>query len=75
MARLIEEQIIAEDATTLTIRFTRQNGKYLDQVVNKVEGMTNEELLNRWHRRMTLAHLQRRILPNKWTTPENTPQQ
>ena len=70
MARLIEEQIIAEDDSTLTVRFTRRNGRYIDRVINKVEGMTNEQLLNRWHRRMTIQTLQRRILPNKWNRPE-----
>lgn len=70
MARLIEEQIVAEDATSLTIRFTRRNGRYIDRVVPKVDGMTNEQLLNRWHRRMTIEYLQNRILPTKWNAPE-----
>lgn len=70
MARLVEEQIISEDDTTVTIRFTRRNGKYLDKTVNKLDGLTNEDLLARWHRRMTLDVLQNRILPNKWTAPE-----
>lgn len=70
MARLIEEQIVAEDATSLTIRFTRRNGRYIDRVVPKVDGMTNEQLLNRWHRRMTIEYLQNRILPSKWNAPE-----
>lgn len=73
MARLIEEQIIAEDDSTLTIRFTRRNGRFIDRVVNKVEGMTNEQVLNRWHRRMTLDTLQRRILPRQWIKPEEVP--
>lgn len=70
MARVIEEQIVAEDATSLTIRFTRRNGRYIDRVVPKVDGMTNEQLLNRWHRRMTIEYLQNRILPTKWNAPE-----
>ena len=70
MARLIEEEILSEDSTTLTIRFKRQNGKYLDRQVRKIEGMTNEEVMNRWHRRMTIEYLQNRILPSKWNKPE-----
>lgn len=66
---MIEESIVSEDENTVTIRFTRRNGKYMDRVVPKVEGVTNEELLARWHRRVTLEHLQNRILPSKWSTP------
>lgn len=70
MARLIEESIINEDDTTVTIRFVRRNGKYLDKTVNKIEGKTNEDLLKRWHHIMTLDTLQNRSLPSAWKTPE-----
>lgn len=70
MARLLEESIISEDAETLTIRFTRRNGKYLDRTVPKIDGVSNEELLLRWHRRTTIDYLQNRILLNKWITPQ-----
>lgn len=57
---LITEEIIAEDDNTLTIRFTnRANTRFRERTVNKVEGMTNEDLLRRWHRRMTIEYLQR----------------
>lgn len=72
MARLIEEQIIAEDTNTVTIRFTRRNGKFIDKTVNKIDGMTNEQLLTRWHRRMTLEFLQRRIRLSQWQSSETS---
>lgn len=57
---LISEEIIAEDENTLTIRFTNRSGtRYRDRTVRKFEGVTNEDLLRRWHRRMTLEYLQR----------------
>jgi hypothetical protein len=55
---LIQEQIIAEDESTVTIKFLNRAGtRFKEKTVNKVEGMTNEDLLKRWHRRMTLEYL------------------
>jgi hypothetical protein len=70
MAKLIEEQILSETNNTVTIRFSRQNGSYIDREVQKVDGLTNEELLLRWHRRITLEYLQNRIVPSKWNKPD-----
>lgn len=75
MARLIEEEIIAEDAETLTIRFKRRSGRYLDRTIKKIEGITNEQLLTKYHRLVTLEYLQNRILPNKWIKPEEQTQE
>jgi len=60
MAFLVTEEIIAETETELTIRFTSR-GRIYERTVPKVEGKTNEELLKRWHRRITLDTLQNRI--------------
>lgn len=73
MARLVEETIISETDTELVVRFTRRNGRYIERTINKIEGLTNEELLKRWHHRITLEVLQNRILPHKWNIPD-TPQ-
>jgi len=56
---LITETIVSETDTELTIKFESNNGRSRTKTVNKVEGMTNEDLLNRWHRRMTIEFLQR----------------
>ena len=64
---LITEQILSETETELTIRFTRNSGKYQDKTVPKIEGKTNEQMLEIWHRRMTVHILKNRIRPNTWT--------
>jgi hypothetical protein len=56
---LITETIVSETDTQLVIKFESSNGRSLTKKVNKVEGMTNEDLLRRWHRRMTVEYLQR----------------
>ena len=56
---LITEQIVSETDATLTIKFSSQSGRSRTRTVNKAEGMTNEQLLQRWHRRMTIEYLQR----------------
>ena len=56
---LITEQIVSETDTTLTIKFTSQSGRSRTRTVNKSYGLTNEQLLNRWHRRMTIEYMQK----------------
>jgi hypothetical protein len=56
---LITEQILSETDTQLTIKFSNKTGRSLTKIINKVDGMTNEDMLRRWHRRMTLEYLQR----------------
>jgi hypothetical protein len=56
---LLTEEIINETETTLTIKFSRSNGASLTKEVKKVEGMSNEDIMSRWHRRMTIEYLQR----------------
>jgi len=69
MAFLVTEEIIAETETELTIRFTSR-GRIYEKTVSKVEGKTNEELLKRWHRRITFQTLQNRIRYKKPETVE-----
>ena len=55
---LIQEQIITEDDTTITVKFLNRSGTRSKQkVINKIEGMTTENLIKRWHRRMTIEYL------------------
>lgn len=57
---LIQEQIISEDESTITVKFLNKNGtRFKQKTINKVEGLTTEQLINRWHRRMTIEYLQR----------------
>jgi hypothetical protein len=56
---LISKEIISETETDLEIKFTSRGGRTKTKSVPKVEGMTNEDLIQRWHRRMTLEYLQR----------------
>lgn len=54
---ILTEQILNETETTLTIKFSRKNGSFLIKEVQKVEGMSVEDILSRWHRRMTIECL------------------
>jgi len=58
---LISEEIISETETQLEIKFTSKNGRSTTKTVNKIDGYTNDQLLQRWHRRMTLEYLQRPV--------------
>ena len=70
MAFLVTEEIIAETETELTIRFTSR-GRIHERVVKKIEGKTNEEMLKRWHRRMTIMTLQNRVRYKKPAVESN----
>lgn len=72
--KVITEQIIAETDADLTIKFTNARGSVTrskTKTVKKVDGLTNEQLLERWHRRMTIEFIQR-PLSFKRELPEQT---
>lgn len=60
MAFLVTEEIINETDTELTIRFTSR-GRIHERTVKKIEGLDNDQMLKKWHRRITLETLQNRI--------------
>ena len=60
--KVITEQIIAETDADLTIKFTNVRGSVTrskTKTIKKIDGLTNEQLLERWHRRMTIEFIQR----------------
>ena len=65
---LITEEILTETDSDVTIKFTSNSGRTLTKTVNKVEGLTTEQLLNRWHGRMTREYLQR---PFRFKRPQD----
>lgn len=65
---LISEQILKETDSELTIKFTSRSGRELTKTVNKVPELTTEQLMRRWHTRMTREYMSR---PFKFKRADN----